>query len=121
MKRATDIYHRWVAWSEEDQTYIGRCPDLFRGGVHGDEPLKVARELQQVIDEWETHFQGEPTTAATGAHETNHGIRLSGGAGSLDSLDCGEALALHRFGRDFDSTHNAIPPITRIHVSPGDG
>jgi hypothetical protein len=53
MKRKTDMYHRWVAWSEEDQTYIGRCPDLFHGGVHGDDPLKVAKELQQVIDEWE--------------------------------------------------------------------
>ena len=56
MKRATDIYHRWVAWLEEDQTYIGRCPDLFHGGVHGNDPLKVARELQQVIDEWESIF-----------------------------------------------------------------
>jgi hypothetical protein len=46
-----------VAWSEEDQTYIGRCPDLFLGGVHGDNPLKVARELQKVIDEWEVIFE----------------------------------------------------------------
>ena len=53
MKLKTDIYHRWVAWSEDDQTYIGRCPDLFHGGVHGDEPIKVAKKLQQVIDEWE--------------------------------------------------------------------
>jgi predicted RNase H-like HicB family nuclease len=53
MKRKTDIYHRWVAWSEEDQAYIGRCPDLFYGGVHGDDSLKVAKKLQQVIDEWE--------------------------------------------------------------------
>jgi hypothetical protein len=30
MNRKTDIYHRWVAWSEEDQAYIGRCPDLSR-------------------------------------------------------------------------------------------
>lgn len=57
--KQTDIYHRWVAWSEEDQTYIGRCPDLFRGGVHGDEPLKVAKELQQVIDEWEHIFDDQ--------------------------------------------------------------
>ena len=28
MNRKTDIYHRWVAWSEEDQTYIGRCPGI---------------------------------------------------------------------------------------------
>lgn len=57
MKRKTDIYHRWVAWSEEDQSYIGRCPDLFHGGVHGDDPIKVARELQKVIDEWEQIFK----------------------------------------------------------------
>ena len=57
MKRKTDIYHRWVAWSEDDQAYIGRCPDLFGGGVHGDDPLKVARELQKVIDEWEVIFE----------------------------------------------------------------
>ena len=57
MKRKTDIYHRWVAWSDEDQAYIGRCPDLVTGGVHGDDPLKVAKELQQVIDEWELLFE----------------------------------------------------------------
>lgn len=53
MKKATDQYHRWVAWSEEDQVYIGRCPDLFLGGVHGNDPIKVAKQLQAVIDEWE--------------------------------------------------------------------
>lgn len=59
MKRKTDIYHRWVACSEEEQAYIGRCPDLFLGGVHGDDPLKVARELQKVIDEWEAIFEAD--------------------------------------------------------------
>lgn len=56
MKR-TDIYHRWVAWSVEDQAYIGRCPDLFQGGVHGADPIKVARALQKVIDEWDDIFR----------------------------------------------------------------
>ncbi len=51
--KPTDIYHRWIAWSEEDQCYVGRCPDLFFAGVHGDDPIEVARELQEVIDEWE--------------------------------------------------------------------
>ena len=45
MKRKTNIYHRWVAWSEEDQTYIGRCPDLFHGGTHGDQPLNLERKM----------------------------------------------------------------------------
>jgi predicted RNase H-like HicB family nuclease len=57
MKKESDKYHRWVAWSEDDQTYIGRCPDLFFGGVHGDDPIKVARELQIVIDEWEQQLR----------------------------------------------------------------
>ena len=62
MKKETDKYLRWVAWSEDDQVYLGRCPDLFMGGVHGDDPIKVARELQKVIDEWEADFResGEP-------------------------------------------------------------
>jgi hypothetical protein len=54
MKKLTDKYHRWVAWSEDDQVYLGRCPDLFLGGVHGDDPLKVAKQLQLAIDRWET-------------------------------------------------------------------
>lgn len=56
MKKITDKYHRWVEWSDEDQVYIGRCPDLFLGGCHGDDPLKVAKELQIIIDEWEVIF-----------------------------------------------------------------
>jgi hypothetical protein len=52
MKRKIDIYHRWVAWSDDDQTYIGRCTDLFHGGVDGQDPIQVAKELQRVIDEW---------------------------------------------------------------------
>jgi hypothetical protein len=59
MKRKTDIYHRWVAWSEEDQTYIGRCPDLFHGGVDGQDPIQVAKELQRVIDQWEQILDAE--------------------------------------------------------------
>ena len=66
MKKPTDIYHRWVEWSEEDQAYIGRCPDLFAGGVDGDDPLQVAAHLQQVIDEWEEIFatEGRPLPPA---------------------------------------------------------
>ena len=59
MNRKTNIYHRWVEWSEEDQAYIGRCPDLFHGGVHGDNPSHVARELEKVIDEWESIFEND--------------------------------------------------------------
>jgi predicted RNase H-like HicB family nuclease len=53
MKKESDRYHRWVSWSEEDQSYLGRCPDLFAGGIHGDDPIRVAKELQKVIDDWD--------------------------------------------------------------------
>lgn len=49
--KKTDKYHRWVAWSEEDQVYIGRCPDLFSGGVHDDDPIHCAKRLQYAIDD----------------------------------------------------------------------
>ncbi len=54
--RRIDEYLRWVEWSEEDQVYIGKCPDLITG-IHGDDPVQVYRELnevvQEVIDEFE--------------------------------------------------------------------
>jgi hypothetical protein len=29
--KESDQYHKWVEWSEEDQAYIGKCPDLITG------------------------------------------------------------------------------------------
>ncbi len=79
MRRKTDIFLRWVAWWEEDQTYIGHCPDLFLGGVHGDNPLKVARELQKVIDEWGGHFQKRLASVAASPRQADDGDRMMDG------------------------------------------
>ena len=53
-----DRYHKWVEWSEEDQAYIGRCPDLITG-IHGSDPVTVFEELCQTIDEVIEHFETE--------------------------------------------------------------
>jgi hypothetical protein len=45
-------YIKFVEWSEADQAYIGRCPGLFAGGVHGDDRAKVFEELCDVVAEW---------------------------------------------------------------------
>jgi len=45
-------YMKVVTWSEEDKCFIGRCPELFAGGIHGDNDLSVYRELCQTVDEW---------------------------------------------------------------------
>ena len=56
-----DHYHKWVEWSDEDQTYIGRCPDLITG-IHGDDPVRVYAELCEVVEEVLQHFEatGKP-------------------------------------------------------------
>lgn len=59
--KIADQYHKWVEWSEEDQTYIGRCPDLITG-IHGDDPVRVYAELCEVVVEVLQHFEstGKP-------------------------------------------------------------
>jgi len=51
MKKGTDLYKKVVYWSDEDQCYIGMCPELMYGGVHGDDALKVFIELNEAVDE----------------------------------------------------------------------
>jgi hypothetical protein len=53
-----DRYHKWVEWCEEDQIYIGRCPDLITG-IHDSNPVTVFEELCQTIDEVIEHFESE--------------------------------------------------------------
>ncbi|MDF7824294.1 toxin-antitoxin system HicB family antitoxin [Pontiellaceae bacterium B12227] len=50
--KASDKYLKIVEWSEEDQCYVGTCPGLMCGGVHGDDEASVYKELCQVVEEW---------------------------------------------------------------------
>ena len=50
-KRKNPKYTLMVEWSEENKTFIGRCPELFLGGVHGADRAKVYSELCQAVDE----------------------------------------------------------------------
>ncbi len=62
MRSPADVYEKIVFWSEEDQIFIGMCPELFYGGVHGDDPVEVFKELCEVVDEWVEIFKkdGKP-------------------------------------------------------------
>ena len=53
-----DQYHKWVEWSEEDQIYIRKCPDLITG-IHGEDPVSLYRELCQVVAEVIDHFMSQ--------------------------------------------------------------
>jgi predicted RNase H-like HicB family nuclease len=59
VKKTSDRYVKVVAWDENDQCYIGRCPGLMFGGVHGDDETAVYRELCQAVDEWIQLHQAE--------------------------------------------------------------
>jgi|CXWL01.1.fsa_nt_gi predicted HicB family RNase H-like nuclease len=50
-KRAAQ-YPKFVEWSEADKSFIGRCPTLFSGGVHGDDEADVYRQLCKRAEEW---------------------------------------------------------------------
>lgn len=55
---AGDKYHKWVEWSDEDEVYLGKCPDLITG-IHGDDPVILYRELCETVDEVIEHFKAE--------------------------------------------------------------
>jgi len=44
-------YVKLVEWSDEDECFIGSCPELFFGGCHGDDEHAVFAELCQIVDE----------------------------------------------------------------------
>ena len=52
IKEQAARYAKFVEWSDEDQCFIGRCPGLFEGGVHGADEARVYAELCQAVEEW---------------------------------------------------------------------
>lgn len=51
MRKESDVYKKIVYWSDEDDCFIGRCPELMYGGVHGDDAFEVFKELNQAVEE----------------------------------------------------------------------
>lgn len=62
--KISDRYHKWVEWSEEDQVYIGKCPDLITG-IHGENPMSLYGELCEVVEDVLRHLQSEGRTPPT--------------------------------------------------------
>jgi len=97
--KTSDQYLKIVEWSEDDQCYVGTCPGLMLGGVHGDNETKVYRELCQAVEEWIEIYQedGEPLPAATAGREYSGKFVVRVGkdlhkALAVDALRYGESL-----------------------------
>lgn len=56
--KKSDQHHTWVEWSDEDDVYIGKCPDLITG-IYGDDPKMLYAELCEVIDDVIANSQSE--------------------------------------------------------------
>lgn len=56
-----DRFHKWVEWSDQDQVYLRKCPDVMTG-IHGDDPVRLFADLCEVVEEVLEHFekQGRP-------------------------------------------------------------
>ena len=65
--KPSERYVKIVEWSDEDQCYIGRCPDLFDGGCHGDDEKEVYAELCDIVEETIELYQqdGKPLPVPT--------------------------------------------------------
>jgi predicted RNase H-like HicB family nuclease len=64
--KASDRYVRLVEWSDQDNCFIGSCPELFYGGCHGSDAKAVFAELCELVDESIELYrrEGKPLPAA---------------------------------------------------------
>ena len=69
--KKSDNYLKIVEWSEEDQCYVGTCPSLMLGGIHGDNEARVYRQLCQAVEEWIEIYErdGDPLPEPTAGKE----------------------------------------------------
>ncbi len=69
--KESNRYLKIVEWSEEDRCYVGTCPGLMLGGVHGDDESDVYKELCEVVEEWIEIYKddGEELPEATAGKE----------------------------------------------------
>jgi len=97
--KVKDQYIKIVEWSEEDQCYIGTCPGLMLGGIHGKDEATVYKELCQAVEEWIDIYEKdtEPLPAATAGKDYSGKFVVRVGKElhkslAIDALRRGESL-----------------------------
>jgi predicted RNase H-like HicB family nuclease len=51
LQKVASRYVKIVEWSDEDRCFVGRCPDLFYGGTHGNDEAKVYATLCEIVED----------------------------------------------------------------------
>ncbi|HRW77108.1 MAG TPA: toxin-antitoxin system HicB family antitoxin [Candidatus Sabulitectum sp.] len=100
--KTSDRYLKIVEWSEEDQCYVGTCPGLMLGGVHGNDEAEVYRELCQAVEEWIEIYgvDGKTLPAETAGKDYSGKFVLRVGKDlhrelAIEALRQGESLNTH--------------------------
>jgi predicted HicB family RNase H-like nuclease len=97
--KTSDRYLKIVEWSAEDDCYVGTCPGLIHGGVHGKDEAKVYRELCQVVEEAVALYDADgkqlPPATANRAYSGRFVLRVGKDlhrALAIRALKAGESL-----------------------------
>jgi predicted HicB family RNase H-like nuclease len=51
IKQQSARYAKFVEWSDEEKCFVGHCPELMAGGVHGGDEATVYAGLCQAAEE----------------------------------------------------------------------
>ena len=68
-------------WPEEDRCYVGTCPGLMLGGIHGNDEAKVYAELCQTIEEWVAIHEQDGTPLPPPTAGKDHSCQFVGRVG----------------------------------------
>lgn len=97
--KPSDKYLKIVEWSEIDQCYVGTCPGLLYGGVHGSDEADTYKELCNVVEESIILYQEDKKTfppETTGKKYSGKFLLRAGTdlhqALSIRALQAGESL-----------------------------
>ncbi|MDA3874807.1 MAG: toxin-antitoxin system HicB family antitoxin [Kiritimatiellae bacterium] len=100
--KKSDQFLKIVEWSEEDQCYVGTCPGIMLGGIHGDNESEVYTELCQAVEEWIDLYEqgGHPLPEPTAGKDYSGKFVLRVGRDlhktlSIEALRRGESLNQH--------------------------
>ncbi len=99
VRKQSDRYLKIVEWSDKDQCYVGTCPGLMIGGVHGTDEAEVFQELCEATEEWIKiqEEDGEPLPPETAGREYSGEFVLRVGKDlhkriALDAIRAGKSL-----------------------------
>lgn len=99
--KKSDRYLKIVEWSQEDQCYVGTCPGMMIGGVHGKKEADVYKQLCKVVEEWIKIYEkdGEPLPEATASKDYSGKFMLRTGTSLHKSI----AIAALRQGESINN------------------